>query len=401
MHHRTCLARRTAAHGAIWLALLTASPLAAQIVLFDGGLGTTPSAQGWVFIADPFPGHSVFQTPHPGFTTLDSLTPMSDRGGYFSEDPVLGILKHPDMPIIDRHAGFSISFDVRVNVEAHLLGPQGDDNGDGLEDRAGFSVIAISDDLDGIEIAFWQDRIWAQEDDAFSAGDLFTQAEGVAWDTTASILTYELRMFNDAYQILPGGGVAAVLAGRLRKYTSFMGAVDPYEIPSFLFFGDNTTRGEAQIDLARIAVSPLPDPTTDADALVAEIVAGTHNPFFDLTGDGLVTTDDLASWLTQAGEFYLGAGRTFLAGDANLDGTVDGQDFVRWNGNKFSALAAWSGGDFTADGFVDGLDFTLWNQYKFQSALQRAIPEPAAWILVVYALFVVARCSAAEREGDR
>ncbi|MEM8678122.1 MAG: endonuclease/exonuclease/phosphatase family protein, partial [Planctomycetota bacterium] len=56
-----------------------------------------------------------------------------------------------------------------------------------------------------------------------------------------------------------------------------------------------------------------------------------------------------------------------LPGDANLDGVVDGQDFIAWNNNKFSNGNGWEEGDFTGDGIVDGLDFVVWNNFKFQS----------------------------------
>ena len=90
----------------------------------------------------------------------------------------------------------------------------------------------------------------------------------------------------------------------------------------------------------------------------------------------------------EAGAAELPSGNAYLGGDANLDGTVDGLDFLLWNGNKFSSLAAWCSGDFNADGTIDGLDFLAWNQNKFTSADQiSAVPEPAgilfgfAWIL--------------------
>ncbi len=354
--------------------LWTPAPVVAQVVLFDGGIGTTPTAQGWQFLADPFIGHSVTQTVGSGFTTLDSTSPISDRGGYFSANPLLPVLAHPNMPTIDRLVGYNVRFDIRVNSENHVEPPGGDDNGDGLADRAGFSVIAISEDLQGIELGFWTDRIWAQDDDQSTPSNLFTQAEHVSFDTTAALLQYDLRVFGSSYQVIPGNGVAPVLSGRLRNYTNFMGSIDPYEVPSFLFFGDDTTRGEAVFDIAVVEVGELSSPIDDVDALVAEIVSGTHSAFYDLTGDGLVTNDDLTQWLVVAGEFYLGAGRAYLLGDANLDGVVDGQDFIAWNNNKFSSTAAWSAGDFNTDGVTDGQDFIVWNNHKFQSSFA-AVPE--------------------------
>ncbi len=106
----------------------------------------------------------------------------------------------------------------------------------------------------------------------------------------------------------------------------------------------------------------------DVDSLVVEIVAGTNNPSFDLTGDGAVNGNDLTHWLAEAGAAELPSGASYLLGDADLDGTVDGSDFLLWNANKFSATAAWCAGDFDADGLVDGSDFLLWNANKFTSA---------------------------------
>ncbi len=87
---------------------------------------------------------------------------------------------------------------------------------------------------------------------------------------------------------------------------------------------------------------------------------------FDLNGDASVDTQDLDRWLADAGELNVGA--TYLYGDANLDGTVDGGDFLLWNTNKFTAAPGWCAGDFNADGTIDGRDFLIWNTNKFTSS---------------------------------
>ncbi|MEM8679129.1 MAG: family 16 glycosylhydrolase [Planctomycetota bacterium] len=119
----------------------------------------------------------------------------------------------------------------------------------------------------------------------------------------------------------------------------------------------------------------------DIDALVGEIAGDTDAPEFDLTGDGSVNGDDLEAWLVEGGAENpeLTGGQPFLLGDANLDGQVDGLDFVAWNGDKFTATAAWCSGDFNADGLVDGADFVIWNTNKFTSSdAVQAVPEPEA-----------------------
>lgn len=105
----------------------------------------------------------------------------------------------------------------------------------------------------------------------------------------------------------------------------------------------------------------------DIDALVAEIVAGTHNTSYDLTGDAIVNDSDLDAWLAEAGAAELPSAAAYRRGDANLDGNVDAQDFTIWNMNKFTSAAAWCSADFNADGSVDGQDLLLWNANKFSS----------------------------------
>ena len=115
----------------------------------------------------------------------------------------------------------------------------------------------------------------------------------------------------------------------------------------------------------------------DVDALVAEIVAGTNMPAFDLNGDAAVDNFDLTQWLADAGAVNLASGNPYLPGDANLDGVVDGQDFIEWNTHKFTNTAKWCSGDFNADGVVDGADFITWNGNKFTSSDSFvAVPEP-------------------------
>lgn len=128
----------------------------------------------------------------------------------------------------------------------------------------------------------------------------------------------------------------------------------------------------------------------DVDALVAEIVAGTNTLSFDMNGDMVVDPDDLTAWLAQAGAGSSGipgltaSGNPVLPGDANLDGTVDGADFLDWNNNKFTSGNQWCGGDFNADGTTDGGDFLIWNGNKFQTADGvNAVPEPAGLLLML------------------
>jgi hypothetical protein len=138
---------------------------------------------------------------------------------------------------------------------------------------------------------------------------------------------------------------------------------------------------------------------TDVDSLVAAIAAGSNAPAFDLNRDQLVDQIDLQRWLREAGAVNLLSGAPYTAGDATLDGVVDGHDFQQWNRNVFSLLPSWCGGDFTADGAIDGQDFSVWNESRSGMARNTSsVPEPAVLSLIVAVLFVQRREQDAPRE---
>ena len=114
----------------------------------------------------------------------------------------------------------------------------------------------------------------------------------------------------------------------------------------------------------------------EIDLLTMQIVSGAGDLLylFDLTGDGIVDHSDLTAWLEEAGAMNLASEDPYLVGDANLDGIVDGHDFIEWNSHKFTNTARWCAGDFNADGVVDGQDLVLWNANKFMAADH--VPEP-------------------------
>ena len=126
---------------------------------------------------------------------------------------------------------------------------------------------------------------------------------------------------------------------------------------------------------------------TDINLLTAAVASGMNDPAFDMNDDGVVdgisdpadVDNDLVAWLERAGmedTQSVTGGNPFLVADANLDGTVDGLDFIQWNNGKFSNNTDWCGnnsvdmigGNFNGDAVIDGLDFILWNAFKFQSS---------------------------------
>ena len=206
-------------------ALQPDSPVRQTNVLYDGDLGGTPDTQGFDYLAL---APSVTQSFARGVTTLDTTAKRFDQAGYFVWDN----------PPLERESGYSVQFTVQLLEEAHA-GPN----------RAGFSLLVLSSDLQGIELGFWTDEIWAQEG---GKENLFTHAEGIAFDTTASMIAYELQILDDEYTLSADG--LPVLTGPLRDYTAFEGFIDPYETPNLLFLGDDSTTSRAKVNIAYVAL---------------------------------------------------------------------------------------------------------------------------------------------------
>lgn len=210
------------------------------IVLFDGSLATLPTAQGWLYLTDPFPA-SATQAAGGGLTTLDTTPVRADSAGYFS-------YIHPLVGTLDRFAGFSLSFDMRLLSESHVS-----------TNRAGFSALVVTQDLKAIELGFWTNRVWAQKD-----SPLFTQGEGAALDTTAALVRYDLTILGANYSLAANG--APLLSGALRDYSSF-GV--PYSVPSYFFLGDDTSSASAKVQIARIELAAVPEASSLALATFA------------------------------------------------------------------------------------------------------------------------------------
>lgn len=236
------------------LVALSAAPALCGVITFYDGTeqAVTPNA----FTPKYLEYFSVLGTQTYSGVNLATNFTTTVQGGYSSN------LLNPDFPILNRSAGYTLSFTVEIASESHVSA-----------DRAGFSVIAVSSDvgsgvLSSIELGFQDGLIFAQ-----SSSPLFTAAESAAFDPVGvGFVEYALMIFGSGYELFADG--SSILSGSLRDYTAFGGLIDPYETPNFVFFGDDTTSAQANINLRRVALATTDVPEPGTWTLLALGLAG-------------------------------------------------------------------------------------------------------------------------------
>lgn len=201
-----------------------------QVVLYDATAGTLPASQGWLaFITN---GGSSSQNYVSG-QGVRLVTDNAAQAGYFNKNPLTNTFINGGHPVLTRSVGFSLSFDLLVTSEGHQN-----------NNRAGFSVIALANDNRGIELGFWTNEIWAQND-----APIFTHGEGIGFNTTVKT-NYLLTLLGNSYTLQAAGN--PILSGALRDYSTFG---IPYTNSSFLFLGDDTTSAAADVTLGTVLLT--------------------------------------------------------------------------------------------------------------------------------------------------
>ncbi|MBD2081735.1 hypothetical protein [Leptolyngbya sp. FACHB-17] len=238
-----------------FLLLGSESAFALTTVLYNGASGTPPNSQGWLYVArNPFvfpQTASSTQTSDASGTTFSSMTNNNIESGYGRTDISL-----------DSNAGYNLRFDLQLLQESRNFSASSnpaDKNGDGKDDRAGLSILIVSTDTTkAIELGFFIDRVWAQEDGA-TEPPRFTQAEGAAFDTRTTVNQYDLSILGNTYYLYTNGNYTTpLLAGRLRDYTTEPdagGIPNPYKTANTIFIGDNTTAAGGQFRLNQVAIT--------------------------------------------------------------------------------------------------------------------------------------------------
>jgi hypothetical protein len=204
------------------------------LTLYDALSGTLPDPSLMGFTA--FPPDAVSLTYSDGAAVLDTSSVGAETyAGWVSSAATIS-----GFPVLDSTVGVQVNFTLQLENETHAN-----------QDRAGFNLILLDQNAMGIELAFWPNEIWAQNDD--TTGALFTHGEGVAFGTTAGLVDYQLTFNADTYTLT--ANAVPILTGPLRDYSRFEGFLDPYETPNFLFLGDDTTSAQARVRLRFVSVT--------------------------------------------------------------------------------------------------------------------------------------------------
>lgn len=225
------------------LVLAVTSGASAQ-VLYNGAAGTSPQSQGWLEYTSLL--STATESTAGGKTTLDTTagSSNSEEAGFSNYTPG-GTLVNSSFPALNpAGSGFGLTFSVKLDSESHAS-----------TNRAGFDVILLGSDHNGIELGFWTNEIFAQ-----ASSPLFTHAENTTgFDPTAQSWLYALTVQGGNYELTANG--IEILSGVTRNYTAFPPGV-PYTLPNYVFLGDDTTSGQGAEEISSVAVVPEPGTLT-------------------------------------------------------------------------------------------------------------------------------------------
>ncbi|MEG4092154.1 DUF4347 domain-containing protein, partial [Microcoleus sp. Pol12B4] len=278
------------------------------------GIGTAAGTQlAYGQLPLPFPAGSGSlpggaYSPNTGINTA-SVTAANNTTGYagytnykYTPTPAPGTFTpvNATFPALNLTNGYSVSFNVAITAETS-----------NSDNRAGFSIIAISSDgQNGIELGFTNRNlgvnggIFAQNGGA--SPTLFTRGENAPLPFDINTPTdYKLVVQGTTYSLF--AGTTALLTDQpLRNYTAFNPATsqpalpfNPYTQPNFLFFGDATDQASATFTLGPILVNNFPVAVNDNYSVLHDKVLSVAVPGV-LGNDSDPDSDTLSAALVTA-----------------------------------------------------------------------------------------------------
>lgn len=235
---------------------LTAGPAVVLYAPEAPAPAQTLTQQGWQEASTDFT--SNFYTPGAGVTVFDSRYRTSLSAGWATHGTITGNRIHPQAPVLDAAAGFTVHFQLAVDAEDHSAAL--DQDGDGLADGAGFSLIVLASDKRGVMINFWDDRVWIASDD-LNGRTMFTHAAGVAQPVAVmrALRRYALTVRGNAWRLSADG--VLLLDGVRQDYRNYSGLLlpsglrlDPLDKANIIAPGDASLNAAAAVRLGPLSV---------------------------------------------------------------------------------------------------------------------------------------------------
>jgi Ca2+-binding RTX toxin-like protein len=261
------------------------------------------------------------ETLSPNGTTFNSTALLTDLAGYSNRTTDSSApLVNSAFPSLDRNVGFRLDFRLSVLSETHSA-----------TNRAGFSVTLLDQSASpqGIELGFWTNSIFSQGGGNNPFQTPTARVDGL---NTSVANTYSLRILDQTFVLLAGNSV--LLTGSVQDYSQSAPdprvPYNPYTKPNFVFFGDNSSRGSARVELGSISLGVALTGTSQSDSYNGTAESDGYN--------GLGGADALNG---AAGDDWLagGAGSDSLhgqAGDDFLTGGSEADQFLFSSGTPFN-----------------------------------------------------------------
>ena len=324
------------------LAAVAVQVSAEPVILYDGDLRSLPEDQGWIYRLEPPVRNQSRQVRVDGAFNLNTGRNLADRAGYFIRLPQMET--HPQASeILDRQRGYRIGFTLRILSERRAVPSQ-----------AGFSLIALSDDLLGIDLGFGAGEIFARTYELERA----EENRALPFRIDTQYADFEMDIRENEYRLSANG--EEILAGSLQNYSD---VGEPYTVPNLLFFGDNAESAGASVNLRRFWVDtepsapqpgepkPLPpvepEPTLAGDSIVFSVAE--EESILSLSGTAL----NIAIQTQKEGSLsaaYSGTLRILLADDriqfqpaSQIDAQPSGEWEPKSEGKSGSAPADYGG----------------------------------------------------------
>ncbi len=204
-----------------------------------------PSAADGLFTLKTYGGSGKAEDYSFGYQTHNKLT-----------DQVI----HPLMEgtTLDRYqpGGFSLFFRLRIADEYSWPN----------QNRAGFSVLLISSDLHGIQLNFWEDKVWVFNSNNGQVAQSYTT------NTTSALKDYELNFEGDIYRLFING--TQRLTGSIYDF-AVTNPESQTTYPNNILFGDITKLGYSTTQIVYFAIEGetreqvVPEPMTICLFLIA------------------------------------------------------------------------------------------------------------------------------------